>query len=49
MFFHIYLGAQPTIIRAAILTGTQLSSYDHSKRMLLKTSYFQDNTITHVM
>lgn len=30
-----------------LLTATQLASYDHTKHMLLKTPYFQENSLTH--
>jgi len=43
----LYTGATPTVARAAILTGSQLSSYDHSKRMLLRSHWFQDTPATH--
>ena len=45
----LYRGATPTIIRAALLTSAQLSSYDQSKRiLLLRPEYFQDNLLTHL-
>lgn len=31
-----------------MLTGAQLSSYDHTKRALLKSGYFQDNYVAHL-
>lgn len=43
----LYKGASPTVARAAILTGSQLSSYDHSKRILLRSHWFQDTPATH--
>jgi hypothetical protein len=45
----LYSGATPTIARAAILTGSQLSSYDHSKRMMLRSGAFNDTPTTHLM
>ena len=45
----LYRGATPTVIRAAILTSIQLSSYDHSKRILLRSGYFQDTLSTHIL
>ena len=44
----LYSGASPTVIRAAILTGAQLSSYDHSKRIMLRSGHFDDNPATHL-
>ena len=46
-FRGLYQGATPTIARAAILTGSQLSSYDHSKRLMLRSGMFQDTPMTH--
>ena len=43
----LYKGVGATTLRAAILTSAQLSSYDHSKHLLLKTKYFNDNFVTH--
>jgi hypothetical protein len=57
-FSHIYLtggiralykGGAPTVIRAAILTSSQLSSYDQTKRALLHSGYFADNSLTHIL
>lgn len=45
----LYRGATPTVIRAAILTSMQLSTYDQSKRILLQTGYFHDTTLTHLI
>ncbi|UJR24013.1 hypothetical protein I4U23_026978 [Adineta vaga] len=45
----LYKGASPTVARATILTGMQLSTYDHSKRFLLRSNYFHDNLLTHVI
>jgi len=45
----LYKGATPTVVRAAILTSTQLSTYDQSKRFMLRSGYFQDNPSTHVI
>ncbi|CAF1553176.1 unnamed protein product [Adineta steineri] len=47
--YGLYKGATPTVLRAAILTSMQLSTYDQSKRILLRSGYFQDNPITHVI
>jgi hypothetical protein len=45
----LYKGATPTVLRATILTSMQLSSYDHSKRILLRSGYFNDNPLTHII
>ena len=45
----LYKGVGPTTMRAAVLTGSQMASYDHSKVMLLKTPYFQDNFYLHLV
>jgi len=44
----LYRGVLPTTLRASVLTASQLSSYDHSKRFLLEHHYFQDNVYCHV-
>jgi len=44
----LFRGSTPNVLRASILTATQLSTYDHTKHLLLKTPYFQDNIYTHV-
>ena len=43
----LYRGVGPTTQRAMLLTATQLASYDHTKHLLLKTKYFEENPITH--
>ena len=45
----LYSGATPTVARAAILTGSQLSSYDHSKRLMLRSGWFRDTPSTHLL
>jgi hypothetical protein len=45
----LYSGATPTVARAAILTGSQLSSYDHSKRAMLRSGLFADTPSTHLI
>jgi len=45
----LYSGATPTVARAAILTGAQLSSYDHSKRTMLRSGLFADTPGTHLI
>lgn len=44
----LFRGGTPNVLRASILTATQLSTYDHTKHLLLKTPYFSDNVYTHV-
>eukprot|EP00761_Pharyngomonas_kirbyi_P014260 gb/GECH01014290.1/.p1 GENE.gb/GECH01014290.1/~~gb/GECH01014290.1/.p1 ORF type:complete len:320 (+),score=65.46 gb/GECH01014290.1/:1-960(+) len=43
----LYKGVGATVARAAVLTSAQLSSYDHTKHLLLKTQYFDDSYRTH--
>jgi len=45
----LYKGATPTILRAAILTSVQLSTYDQTKRILIQSGYFHDTTLTHMI
>jgi hypothetical protein len=47
--YGLYRGATRTVLRAAILTSMQLSSYDQSKRILLRWGSFQDNPSTHII
>jgi hypothetical protein len=37
-----YTGVKPTIIRAIILNGSQLSTYDHSKHYMLNKGMFEE-------
>jgi len=48
-FTGLYKGVLPTVARGMTLTGSQLASYDHTKRMLLHTGYFQDSPSTHLL
>ena len=43
----LYRGVGPNIQRAVVLTGSQLPSYDQSKRIVLSTGYFKEDTLTH--
>ncbi|KAI8895175.1 mitochondrial carrier domain-containing protein [Globomyces pollinis-pini] len=43
----LYRGVGPTTQRAILLTASQLSSYDHSKRMLLDSGYFKEGMLVH--
>nr|XP_006824534.1 PREDICTED: mitochondrial substrate carrier family protein ucpB-like [Saccoglossus kowalevskii] len=45
----LYRGAGPTINRAAILTATQVPSYDHSKHLLLNTGLMKEGPVLHVL
>lgn len=42
-----YKGVGPTTLRACVLTGTQLPSYDHSKHLLLSTGWLKDGMAAH--
>ncbi|KAJ3271772.1 hypothetical protein HDV01_006380 [Terramyces sp. JEL0728] len=46
-FWGLYRGVGPTSQRAMILTATQLSSYDHTKRYLIDTLNFNEGILTH--
>lgn len=46
-FFSLWRGAYPNVIRGMFMTAGQLASYDQIKEILLKTSIFKDNVITH--
>ncbi|KAI8913355.1 mitochondrial carrier domain-containing protein [Gorgonomyces haynaldii] len=43
----LYRGVVPTTIRAMILTGSQLSSYDQSKQLLIRYGILQEGVIAH--
>jgi hypothetical protein len=45
----LYRGVTPTVVRASILTSSQLSSYDHSKRLMLRSGHFEERPSTHVI
>jgi solute carrier family 25 protein 14/30 len=47
--YGLYKGATPNVVRAAMLTSMQLSTYDQSKRTMLRSGYFQDNPLTHII
>ena len=44
----LYKGVSPTIVRAGILTSAQLSSYDHTKYLLLKNEIFEEGHTLHL-
>lgn len=43
----LYTGVVPTTLRAAVLTGAQLSSYDHSKVVLRELNVLPDGPAIH--
>ena len=43
----LFRGVVPTIKRAALLTATQLGTYDHIKQFLLRSSYFDEGISLH--
>lgn len=45
----LYRGAFANMIRSAVLTSSQLASYDHAKTSLLKTGYFEEGLRLHVV
>eukprot|EP01117_Protostelium_nocturnum_P008604 TRINITY_DN3087_c0_g1_i1.p1 TRINITY_DN3087_c0_g1~~TRINITY_DN3087_c0_g1_i1.p1 ORF type:complete len:364 (-),score=76.74 TRINITY_DN3087_c0_g1_i1:13-1104(-) len=45
----LWKGGGPTIARATILTSCQLTSYDHSKRVMIQSGHFMDNPFTHFL
>ncbi|KAL0485617.1 mitochondrial substrate carrier family protein [Acrasis kona] len=46
----LYRGVTLTVVRASVLTAAQLSTYDHTKHILIhKTSVFEDNIYTHLL
>ena len=47
LFGGLYKGVGTTMIRAALLTSSQLASYDHSKHSLIRYLHFSDNLFTH--
>lgn len=46
-FFQMWKGCGPNVYRAMLMTAGQLASYDQSKYLLLKTSFFKDDAVTH--
>jgi hypothetical protein len=46
----LYRGVSATVVRAAVVTSSQLSSYDHTKHVLIHhTTYFEDRFDTHLI
>lgn len=44
----IYKGVGPTMARAAMLNGSSLSSYDHTKHLLIKHGYVDEGIYAHL-
>ena len=44
----LYVGWQPTMLRAAFLAGTQLSTYDHTKYTLKRLGLMREGTPLHL-
>lgn len=45
----LYKGASATVVRAMVLTASQLSSYDHTKHVLIRDYDWKDSTPTHIV
>ncbi|PRP80789.1 solute carrier family 25, member 27-like [Planoprotostelium fungivorum] len=45
----LWKGGGPTVVRASVLTASQMSSYDQTKRFLIHSGHFIDGTSTHVI
>jgi hypothetical protein len=45
----LYKGWGPTMIRAAVLTGSQVASYDQLKRLLINHGYMQEGLALHTV
>mmetsp|Transcript_25657 Transcript_25657/g.60944 ORF Transcript_25657/g.60944 Transcript_25657/m.60944 type:complete len:134 (-) Transcript_25657:316-717(-) len=45
----MWVGWQPTMARAALLAGAQLSSYDHTKYEMKRLGWMQDGVRLHVI
>ncbi|CAF3803373.1 unnamed protein product [Adineta steineri] len=45
----LYKGWAPTMIRAAVLTGSQVASYDQIKRALINHNYMQEGLALHTV
>jgi hypothetical protein len=48
-YIGLYRGVGPTCQRAVVVTGFQLSSYDHSKELLIKSKYFEEGLLVHLI
>ncbi|KAJ6645622.1 Mitochondrial substrate carrier family protein ucpB [Pseudolycoriella hygida] len=45
----LYKGWEPTMIRAAVLTGSQISSYDQIKKVLITNGYMEEGLALHTV
>ncbi|KAI9201842.1 solute carrier family 25, member 30-like protein [Polychytrium aggregatum] len=45
----LYKGVGPNVQRAAVLTASQLPSYDHSKKVLIGSGLVQEGIVAHVI
>lgn len=45
----LYKGWAPTMIRAAVITGSQVASYDHIKRILINNEYMKEGLALHTV
>ena len=45
----LWRGVGPTMSRAALLSAGQLSSYDHSKTLLLRGGWLEDGKTLHIV
>ena len=43
----LWKGATPTVVRAMVVNGAQLSTYSQAKESLLKLSYFEEGIFLH--
>ncbi|CAM1310879.1 Uncharacterised protein r2_g2119 [Pycnogonum litorale] len=47
--FGLWRGVGPTVKRAALLTATQIPSYDHSKHFILNAGFLEEGYLLHVI
>ncbi|XP_071176606.1 mitochondrial substrate carrier family protein ucpB-like [Mytilus edulis] len=45
----LYVGVGPTVKRAAILTATQIPSYDHTKHTILNLKWMDEGPLLHII
>lgn len=45
----LYAGVVPTVLRAAVLTATQIPTYDHTKHALLNRGWMQEGAQLHIV
>lgn len=46
-FFNLWRGASLNVLRAVLMTLSQIAFYEQTKQILLGTRYFKDNLVTH--